>query len=156
MVHEHEHEDNAMPTEAGSRVHWASLESRVTGLETGIRDIASSVRDLAGKIDTKSQTPWGVIASFGLLAVAVLGGFGKLAYDPIKDKQDRLELVAERILDKAELGDRRVNERVTATEKTFREQIVPRAEVEMTLNHVRKDIDALASRIEKVESRPRP
>ena len=138
-------EDARMSQPPGTSAHWAALEQRVTGLEHGIRDVVVAVRGLADKIDSRSVTPWGLIASFGLLAIAVLGAFGKLAYDPVKDTQVRQELMIERLAD-----------HVSDQNKDLRQIIVPRDEYEKTWTAAQRSIDQLASRADRLETRQRP
>lgn len=63
--------------------HIAALEQRVTGLEVGVRDIATAVTNLSNKIDSTARPQWGVIWSALGVGVAILIAIGSLAYAPV-------------------------------------------------------------------------
>ena len=78
--------------------HLAAVEQRVTGLEIGVRDIASAVTNLSNKIDSTARPQWGVIWSALGVGVAILIAIGGLAYAPINSGLSKLD----RDLDKHE------------------------------------------------------
>lgn len=135
--------DRLMSTHTDQQVtlaHVAGIEARVTGLEGGLKNVLDAVNSLATKVDSRSATPWGVIASFGILGVAVLGGFGKLAYDPIKDTQVRQEILLEKVSERREAGD-----------KDLRAMIVPRSEHELFWKGYDRSLERIVKRLDRLE-----
>lgn len=84
----------------------AHLDSRVTGLEQGMKDVVFAVRELSSDIKDEgrrraeavitaqtearesNKTPWSVILSGGGLAVTIIIAIGTLAYLPIRETQN--------------------------------------------------------------------
>lgn len=131
--------------------HYAALQQRVTGVENSLLQIATSVQNLSNKLDARSTTPWAVIATMGLLGVAVLGGFGKLAYDPIKDTQAQQTVVLDRLARKIDDDAKEIRENTVRTERDLREQIVPRREHERAWGLNDRVLEQLVKRLDRLE-----
>lgn len=74
--------------------HLASLETRVSGLEDGVKNILSQIQSLAVEFRDRGKTPWNIIWSAVGVSFAVIVAIGGLAYAPIIATQARMEMDA--------------------------------------------------------------
>lgn len=80
----------------------ARLDQRVTGLETAVNGIASSIGDLGKKFDERSKTPWAVLLTAGGIIITLVGVIGTAWKAPIdslliRQEQDIREVRAEQV-----------------------------------------------------------
>ncbi|MBS1725016.1 MAG: hypothetical protein JSS66_18915 [Armatimonadetes bacterium] len=164
MTTQHEHTVSA---------HIAAIETRVDGLEKGMRTLAEGINALGTKIDARAQTQWTPIWSAAGVAVAILASLGGALYAPVNSNMQRLELQLERLreaeLPRAEY-DARSSSEVQRREAAFaalrdsnarqdgeivrlRDSQVTRSEHERVWNEQIRNRERIEHRLDRLEER---
>lgn len=77
----------------------ATFGQRFSGIESSINTLATQLSNLGTKLDTRSQTPWGVIWAAAGVCVGILIAIGGLVYTPVAREQERVSGRIERLAD---------------------------------------------------------
>ena len=61
-------------------------------MRQGFSELASQLRGLEDDVRGSSRTQWPILIGFSTVAITILGGFGYLALQPIKDSVGQLRV----------------------------------------------------------------
>lgn len=79
------------PATSGLEVRFASLETEVGGIKSGLSGLAAQLSNLTTTINDRGRTPWNQIWAAGGVCVAILSLIGTLVYSPISQGLTRAD-----------------------------------------------------------------
>lgn len=109
--------------------NYARLDQRVTGLESSVQNIATSISEIGKKLDERSRPQWVVLISGAGILVTLLGVIGaawKAPIDSIVARQERDIL-------------------------TMQGTMAPRIEIDGLRTTTVRELDGMAGRLDRLE-----